>query len=324
MVRESRIYETRTRFVHAGLTLCLTGLHYAGLGYKFASVLVFDAFGRFPPIYHFFPFNMSRKLGPFVLAGAVFCLVLGTTGCGSRQISPVGAVERVERDSILAVLGQVSQEAIRSAFSKLENYSYQRYLRTEQYDVEDFSIAYTEHVVSVKATPDGPLSVITRADSGGAFNFGFFKRFVSENVSNADPVDLIPYVLEEDPIYLNPKNLDKYTFRVKGDTLMWDREAHIIEVRAKPDAADGLNIRKVRYYIERGSNELVAMYLERIDLGMLFREESTFYVHILPVAGGVMLPYNTRFETMIRTPFKSSYRIRTVSTYTDHVLTLRN
>lgn len=267
---------------------------------------------------------MPRKFGPIILAGAIFYLLLGTVGCGNRQISPVGPVERVERDSIIAVLETVSQDAIRTAFSKLENYSYQRYLRTEQYDVEDFSVAYKEHWVSVNATPDGPQSTIARADSGGTFNFGFFKRFVSENVNTADPVDLVPFVLEDEPIYLNPKNLDKYTFRAQGDTLMWDREARIIEVRAKPDVADGLNIRKVRYYVERESNELVAMYLERIDLGMLFREESTFYMHILPVSGGVMLPYNTRFETMIRTPFKSSYRIRTVSTYTDHVLTIRN
>ncbi|MDA1029069.1 MAG: hypothetical protein O3B41_08470 [Bacteroidetes bacterium] len=267
---------------------------------------------------------MPHKFGAFISVGAIFCLLLSTAGCRSRQISPVGPVERVERDSIIAVLGMISQDAIRTAFSKLNDYSYQRYLRTEQYDVEDFSVAFTEHLVSVKATYEGPQSTITRADSGGAFNFGFFKRFVSENVSNADPVDLVPFVLEDDPIYLNPKNLDKYTFRAQGDTLMWDREARIIEVRAKPDAADGLNIRKVRYYVERESNELVAMYLERIDLGMLFREESTFYMHILPVSGGVMLPYNTRFETMIRTPFKRSYRVRTVSTYTDHVLTIRN
>ena len=253
----------------------------------------------------------------------MFCSLFISTGCTSRERSPVGIVEKVERDSILSVLGQVSQEAIRSAFSKLNNYSYQRYLRTEQYDVDDFSIAFSENIVAVTATAEGPKSVVTRSDSGGTFDFGFFKRFVSENVNDPDPVDLIPFVLEDDPSYLNPKNLDKYTFRVMGDTLMWDREAHIIEIRAKPDVADGLNIRKVRYYIERASNELVAMYLERIDLGMLFREESTFYVHILPVSGGVMLPYNTRFETMIRTPFKSSYRIRTVSTYTDHVLQLR-
>lgn len=250
-------------------------------------------------------------------------LVVNTTGCKRRQISPVGPIEAAERDSVLHLIDGVQQDAIRSAFERLEDYSYKRYLRTEQFDQEDFMIAFTEHVVVVSVTRDGRSSSITKADSGGAFDFGLFKRFVSENVEDPDPVDLVPFILEDNPSYLSPKNMDKYTFRVMGDTLMWDREAMIIEVRAKPDVADGLNIRKVRHYVDRATNQLIAMYLERIDLGMLFREESTFYVHIRPVAGGQLVPYNTRFETMIRTPFKTSYKIRTVSTYTEHVLGVR-
>lgn len=251
-------------------------------------------------------------------------LAVGMAGCSRREISTVGPIEAAERDSLIATINGVKQEAIRTAFSRLSNYSYNRYLRTEQFDIDDFIIAYSEQHLAITATPDGPKSSVVRADSGGAFDFGFFKRFVSENVSDPDPVDLIPYVLEEDPPYLNPKNVDKYSFRVRGDTLMWDRESHIYEVRAKPDAADGLNIRKVRYYVDKTSNQLVAMYLERIDLGLLFREESTFYVHILPVGSGDLVPYNTKFETTIKTPFKSSYRIRTVSTYSNHILKLRN
>ena len=257
-----------------------------------------------------------------LLFSGLLVVVLGLTGCTKREISTVGPIEAAERDSLIATINEVKQEALRTAFSRLTNYSYNRYLRTEQFDIEDFIVAFTEQRISTAATPDGPKSIITRADSGGTFDFGFFKRFVSENVSDLDPVDLIPYVLEEDPPYLNPKNVDKYSFRMKGDTLMWDREAKIFEVRAKPVAADGLNIRKVRYYVDTASNQLVAMYLERIDLGLLFREESTFYVHILPVGSGDLVPYNTKFETTIKTPFKSSYRIRTVSTYTDHILRL--
>jgi len=263
---------------------------------------------------------MSRNFGSFMLTLALIFVLLGSMGCDKRNISPAGPIEAAERDSILSMIENVQQDAMRSAFSRLNGYSYNRYLRTEQYDVDDFIIAFTEHNIAVAPGPDGPVSIATQADSGGAFDFGFFKRFVSQNVSDPDPVDLVPYVLEDDPTYLNPKNIDKYVFRTPSDTLMWDREASIIEIRAKPDVADGLNIRKVRYYVDRATNELVAMYLERIDLGLLFREESTFYVHILPIANGEMVPYNTRFETMIRTPFKSSYRIRTVSTYTDHVL----
>jgi len=249
---------------------------------------------------------------------ALFVAMMSWTGCNRQDLSFSGPIELAERDSIVTLLEAVSQDAMRSAFENLDNYSYRRYLRTEQFDIEDFLLAFTEHIVDAGFADTIRTTSVARADSGGAFEFGFFNRFVSENVDDPDPVDLVPFLIEDEPSFLNPKNIDKYSFRMAGDTLMWDRSALIIEVRAKPDLADGLNIRRVRHYIDTSTNELVAMHLERIDLGLLFREESTFYVHVLPVPSGEMLPYNTRFQTMIRTPFKGSYRIRTVSTYTDY------
>jgi len=240
------------------------------------------------------------------------------SGCSREAIDTVGPVEQAERDSLLVELDAVSQDAMRAAFGNLEQFAYRRYLRTEQFDGEDFVMAYTEHLIDVEGAGEDRISRVTQADSGGAFDYGFFNQFVSENVDDTDPADLVPYLLEENPSYLNPRNLDKYAFQQERDTLMWDRSAKVFEIIAKPELADGLNVRRVRYYIDVVSNELVAMYLERIDLGMLFREESTFYMHIRPVAGGVLVPYNTRFQTLIRTPFKGAYRIRTVSTYTDH------
>ena len=254
-----------------------------------------------------------RFLSVLLLAGFV-----ALTGCTTDDIAPAGPGEKANRDSILVFLDRVGQEAMTSAFTNLEPFSYRRYLRTEQYDGDDFVVAYTEHIIDTDGEPGARHSTVTQADSGGAFDFGFFNQFVSQNVDNPDPVDLVPYLIEDTPSYLSPRNLDKYTFRATRDTLMWDRSARIVEIRARPDLADGENIRKVRYYVDRNSNQLVAMYLERIDLGLLFREESSFYMHVQPVEDGVYVPYNTRFETMISTPFKGSYRIRTVSTYTDH------
>jgi hypothetical protein len=257
-----------------------------------------------------------------------FTLLIGS-GCNNGSIEGVGPVEQADRDSILVYLDQVGQEAMRGAFASLQDYEYRRYLRTEQFDGDDFLLAFTEHLIEVEGDSASRNMRVTRADSGGAFDFGFFNQFVSENVENPDPVDLVPFLIEEAPAYLSSRNLDKYAFRMAGDTLMWDRSALIVEVRAKPDFADGENIRRVRYYVDVSSNQLVAMYLERIDLGLLFREESTFYMHVRPapnssvtssVDGTTYVPYNTRFQTQISTPFKGSYRIRTVSTYTDHRL----
>lgn len=264
---------------------------------------------------------------PFSIALVAAVVLMFAAGCSRSDMDSLGPIERVERDSILVFLDQVGQEAMRGAFGNLESYAYRRYLRTEQYDGDDFLLAFTEHLVDVEGAADDRSLSVTQADSGGAFDFGFFNQFVSENVEDPDPVDLVPFLIEDDPAYLSPRNLDKYTFRMAGDTLMWDRSALIVDVRARPELADGENIRRVRYYVEESTNQLVAMYLERIDLGLLFREESTFYMHVRPAPGSaveqggdgvVYIPYNTRFQTQISTPFKGSYLIRTVSTYTDH------
>ena len=260
----------------------------------------------------------------FSIIGILALLLLSLGGCSGSSADSVGPEERAERDSVLVFLDQVGREAMRGAFGTLESYTYRRYLRTEQYDREDFLVAFTEHLIDVGGSGENRTHRVTQADSGGAFDFGLFNQFVSENVDDPDPVDLTPYLIEDRPSHLNPRNLDKYAFRMAGDTLMWDRSALIVDVRAKPDLGDGENIRRVRYYVDTSSNQLVAMHLERVDLGLLLREESTFYLHVRPAPdmteGSVSyVPYNTRFQTLIKTPFIGSFRIRTVSTYTEHL-----
>lgn len=250
--------------------------------------------------------------------GTALIALVALTGCGEEAMSGLGPAEMAERNALVEALRSADKTGIHRAFGLLDEHAYTRYIRTEQYDVEDFLLAYTEYVAHFGFS-DGERTVrLERADSAGDFQFGFFKGFVSENVENVDPVNLVPFVLDEDPIYLDPRNMDKYAFRELADTLLWDRQARVIEIRARPDKADGLNVRRVRWHIDRETNEVVAMSLERIDLALLFREESMFYVHVRQDGDTGALPYNTRFETLIKTPFRGSYRLRTVSTYTDY------
>ena len=258
------------------------------------------------------------RVSPVLSIASWLAVLVVLGGCSRGTLEPVGPGEAAERDSVITFLDRVGQDAMHQAFDNLTSFAYRRYLRTEQYDGDDFLLAYTEHLIDVGGPIGDRRMTVTQADSAGTFDFGFFNQFVSENVEDPDPVDLVPYLIDDEPTYLSARNQDKYRFRMAGDTLMWDRSAKVVEVRAKPDLADGENIRKVRYYVDETTNQLVAMYLERIDLGLLFREESTFYMHVRPVENGVYVPYNTRFQTKISTPFKGSYLIRTVSTYTDH------
>ncbi len=247
---------------------------------------------------------------------ALFTVLL-FSGCSRGTAIAPTAGEAELRDSVLTILRGADQAPFRSAFSELSNYDFTRYIRTEQYDGEDFMVAYDEHIIEVSTQSGERLTHIEQADSAGNFEFGFFKSFVSENVEEVDPNDLVPFVLPDDVGYLNPRDRDKYSYKLLPDTLLWDRQAQVVEVRAKPELADGLNVRRVRHYIDRATNELMAVYLERIDLAMLFREESQFYVHVRPNNRGKLLPYNTRFQTLIMTPFRDANKIRTVSTYSD-------
>lgn len=220
-----------------------------------------------------------------------------------------------ERDSIVAVLEALDPAPLQQAFAGLDRHNFTRYTRTEQFDEDDFLIAYEETVVRHETRGAVRMYLPLAADSAGAFDYGYFSRFVSETVSSQDPPDLAAYVLPEDPPYLSDRNRDAYTYRFMPDTLMWDMVARVIEVRARPNEGDGLNVRRVRLYVDRGSQALIGMYLERIDLAMLFREESRYYLHVRPSPNGTWVPYNTRFESRISVPFRPAQLFRTVSTY---------
>jgi hypothetical protein len=245
---------------------------------------------------------------------AAFASLLILTGCLDKS-GDLGAGEASKVDSVATLLSGVDDKAFRAAFTGINDYRYTRYTRTEQFDTDDYLVAFRENVSRAGWTGGIRQIDVQQEDSAGAFNFGFFERFTSSNMSGLDPVDLVQYLLPEDPPYLLGRNREKYEWRALPDTLLWDTQAKVIEVKARPFKGDGENIRKVRHYVDRTTNELIAMYLERIDLALLFREESQFYVHMRRANDGKLVPHNTRFQTHIRTPFETDSKFRTVSTY---------
>jgi len=223
-----------------------------------------------------------------------------------------------ERDSTYSLLISANDAVFKTAFSKLKSYNYTYYTRSEQFNNGDYLIAYRERIVKRLGTRGNETYLAVAADSAGKFDYGYFNKMVTETVKAYDPADVISFLLPEDPEYLSHRNRDAYLYRFLPDTLMWDTVARVIEIRAKPEEGDGQNYRRVRLYIDRGTRNLIGLYIERIDLALLFREESRFYVHIRPSPTGEWVPYNTRFETRIRVPFKMPQVFRTVSTYYDY------
>ncbi len=266
-------------------------------------------------------YRMFRKLvhdqRPYLVTATLLVVVLiAAPGCKAPG-SPGGpsAEETASADTMATLLTGVDVASFRKAFGRISDYAYTRYTRTEQFDTDDYLVAYREKVL--RSSEEGGVRSIRveESDSAGTFDFGFFDRFTSTNVSEISPVDLIPFLLPDDPAYMKPRNREKYEWHYLPDTLLWDTQAQVIELRARPFAGDGQNVRRVRHYVDRTTNQLIAMYLERIDLALLFREESRFWVHMRRAESGQLVPHNTRFHTHIKTPFRTDSKFRTVSTY---------
>lgn len=238
-----------------------------------------------------------------------------TTGSMSPSAQDPSAQDPSTQDSIFAFLAMIDQEAFRSSFEHLDEKTFTRYTRTEQFDENDLLLAFEERVIRHSGPPARRNFDLVDQDSGGVFDYGYLRSFVSDSELSRDPMDFAHRIVPEDPAYMSPRNRDAYVYRSLPDTLMGDVSARVIEIRARPQVGDGQNVRYVRLYVDRNSNRLIAMYLERVDRAMWYREESIFCVHLRRMPGTSWLPYNTRFETRITVPFRPTQRFRTASTY---------
>jgi hypothetical protein len=276
--------------------------------------------------------HFTTRRSARLFAGAL-ALALLAGGClpdpgdGSADESPdylayVAVQDEAERDEALALLESADASTFRRAFETLGQTSFRRYTRTEQLAPDETLIAYQTYTVrrlgSAAADGEGSARYV-RLDStkAGTFDFGFFRHFVSASVEDPDTDDLTPLVLPEDPAYLEPRQRESYFFWMGPDTLLGDVQARQIRVRARPDDADGQNIRRARIYVHPQTNRVLAASLERVDLAMLFREESAFFVHVRETPGGGAVPVNTRFRSLVRTPFRPPQIISTRSSYSD-------
>ncbi|QXD14941.1 hypothetical protein GQ464_016215 [Rhodocaloribacter litoris] len=245
----------------------------------------------------------------------VFLLGLLLIGCRAGDV-PEGAPAAetgpsATRDTALAVLSTLRRDAFSGAFAALSAYRYTRYSRTEQLDAGGRRIAFAEQVVRHA----GPAPEHIRVDSGGTFDFGFFRRFVSPARPTESPRDLSPYLLAEEPAFLSPRNRDAFSYRLQPDTLIWDRPAQVVEVRARPVAGEEQRVRMARLYLDRATGELIALAVARLDPALLFREESRYFAALRPVGDSTWVPHLVRFHTRLHLPLLPPRQFRIVSAY---------
>jgi len=273
--------------------------------------------------------NTNRIL-LLALFGISWLVLTGFEGCSQKAPTPTGREvflesertrifmeDPAERDSALYLLANMQMQAMREAYPALRAFNYSQYQRTEQFDEQGLLIAFREYVYRYLWRGGRQVRTLIESDSAGTFDFGYFRKFVSSTGIEAMPEDLSQYVLPDEPVFLAPRGQELYVFRLRPDTLMWDRVARTVEIRARPGVGDFQGIRLVRLYIDRATNYLIGAYLERMELALLFKEQSAFYLDIRPIEDH-WVPNNARFETLVGLPFSAPRHFRTVATFYDY------
>lgn len=242
-------------------------------------------------------------------------------GCADEGGSavPLTDQEAAERDAAFDALDRIDGTAFREAFSQLSGYTFTRHVRTEQHAPDGTLLASRER--SERHPRTGPPVVMT-SNANGAFDGGLF---AGDEAPDSALHNLAEYLLPDDPAFLSPRHRDAFTFHFLPDTLIWGSPARVIEVRVRPEAGDDQNIQRARYYVEAGQDRLLAMYLERIDKALFFREEGRYALYLRPLdsardrplGGDRWVPGNTAFHTRIDTPFRPLQIFSTTATYAE-------
>lgn len=132
------------------------------------------------------------------------------------------------------------------------------------------------------------------------------------------PPDLtrIPsHVLPDDPPYLSARFHEDYRYRLLPDTLLWDRHTHVIDIWAN-DASQ--SITHARYFVDRQTNDIVAVSIERTENTLFFVEASRFYLSLRPGPGQTWVPHHMRFVSQLKLPLHPVRTIRTATTFYDY------
>lgn len=223
-----------------------------------------------------------------------------------------------ERTAALEALRAMKRDSMQTAFARLSQYVFHRYVRTEQFAPNGLRTAFRERIERYSHAQLSGRTVVHR-DSAGAFQFDPFDRF-TPSATDSIPTDVADYLIQDEPPYLTPRTQEAYRYRTYADTLAPATPADVVEVRAQPDerGAD-VGIRHARLYLDPDSHQLIGLYLVRAERAALFREDSRFFVSLRPSPNSSgWVPYVTRFRARVSIPLRSPQEFRSVSAYYDY------
>jgi hypothetical protein len=264
------------------------------------------------------------------LAGACGAVVLavGLLGCepsAPRPTSPfapaasIGEPSSVERDSALSVLASMRRTAFDSAFDRLSEYAHTRRTRTVQIGASGEPTARRSQTVRYEAGGTSG-TVVSQADSGGAFEAGPFDAFVSTPDPTAPLSNLAQQAFPDNPAYLSARTREAFRYRVRDDAYRGEPVSVVtVQARASGEGREQ-SVRYAELTIHRDTGELLAARTVRAERILLFSEDSRLVVRLRLGPDGTWLPHESRFHARVDVPFRAPQEFRTVSTYTYSLL----
>ena len=257
---------------------------------------------------------------------AVAAFGLAACGDGFAPASPTlqpdaPAVEAARRDSVLAVLADLRRTAIDSAFGRLSDYTYRRTRRTAALHDADAAEAPTRtSVVRFTRADDGRRIEPVEIDSSGSFEEAPFGWFGGLATLREDTTELAPYILSDDPPYESGRGREAFLFRLRPDTLLDGRPTRVVLIEPHPTEGEGQQLRHVRLFIDRASNELAAIDVVRTQDALLYGERSRNFLKIQRLPDGAWVPDSLRIDTRFAPAGASTREVRTSARYSDFAL----
>lgn len=273
----------------------------------------------------FFAFLFARRTRRFRRVSCGMALAcgagLGLLAAGCADLSSSSALQAPEEeaaaDSVFALLERLDDTALRSAFEGLANHAHTQRARTAQFDADGALLASSER--EVQYDEEGARAI--RSESFGTFDFGYLRRFASsdENMEeSALAASGFPeHIILQDPPYASARNREAWRYAFAPDSILSAGPVRVVQITARPGFDASRSIRQVRLYLDRTSDRLEGLYVERTHTALWFREESVFFLSAAPLASGTWVPDRTRFETRVKLLLRPAQRFTSEAEYYD-------
>lgn len=236
-------------------------------------------------------------------------------GCSTNPSGETPSdAEEDDQAEVFELLQAIDEDVFREAFRSLPEGSFLRYERTEQRDENHRLERMIERVL--RHAPEADPEVVTLIDSTGTFEEDRTPGFLQGE--NPPLAQLHQHLLPEEPAYASERDAEAFRYRLDPDTTLWGRSVRMAHIEARSVEGSDQSLRTVRLYVDGETNALVGLFLQQVDDGLLFGENTTFDVRLRPGSNGTWRPHLLRVHSDLHTAFLPRRVFRTVYAFYDY------